>query len=212
MFARRLPSPTPHSSFTRSALLAVALYYLPLLSHSFIDVFSPNHCSWHPPDPYVEHLHAAPTPKHHISPILLFPVTHTTERRVRGVSRFTGTTASALAASMLQRPSIVDPYRPPSSLQIPDLSAYNTVASAESRPSLSTLGRSISRPSSTSTQASTHYSLHRTYSNSTHSLPGLTALASLAAATRTEDHPRYVCVLRDTGRGEPVERTAQLRA
>lgn len=107
------------------------------------------------------------------------------EERIHGVSLPEFITASALATSLLPRPSALDSFRPPSVLQVLDLPSFTTAQSIDERPSLPSIGHDISRPSSTSTQSSSvhPYSLQRHGSNSSLQLPGLSALASIASSS-----------------------------
>ncbi|MCJ1368113.1 hypothetical protein MMC16_007252 [Acarospora aff. strigata] len=93
-------------------------------------------------------------------------------------------TASALAP-LIYRASPIDPaLRPPSSQRIQHLSPFTTAPSADDRaPSpLPPVGNDISRPSSTSTQSSSAFLQHHNINNPQISLPGLSALASIASA------------------------------
>ena len=65
------------------------------------------------------------------------------------------------------------------------LPALQSTPSSEDRPSLPSLGFDISRPSSTSTQASSHYSQLRIGGNPTVQLPALSTLASIASIAST---------------------------
>jgi hypothetical protein len=107
------------------------------------------------------------------------------EERIHGVSPPEFITASALATSLLPRPSALDSFRPPSVLQVLDLPSFTTAQSIDERPSLPSIGHDISRPSSTSTQSSSvhPYSLQRHGSSSSLQLPGLSALASIASSS-----------------------------
>ncbi len=96
-------------------------------------------------------------------------------------------TAITALTTLLERASaasLTNPY--PSAAQVKGLPSFITAYSVvdDQRPSLPPLGHDLSRPSSTSTQASyTTHSQSRHGSNSTLQLPGLKALASLASSS-----------------------------
>lgn len=106
------------------------------------------------------------------------------QRRVDSVSSVNPNhSTSKLAAAFIHRPMAID-IQAPAPRTLPSL---QSTPSSEERPSLPSLGFDISRPSSTSTQASSHYSQFRHGSNPTPTiqLPGLSTLASLASIAST---------------------------
>ena len=88
-----------------------------------------------------------------------------------------------LATAFIQRPMAID-IQAPAPRSLPSL---QSTPSSEERPSLPSLGFDISRPSSTSTQGSSHHSQFRHGSNPipTIQLPALSTLASLASIAST---------------------------
>ena len=88
-----------------------------------------------------------------------------------------------LATAFIQRPMAIN-IQAPAPRSLPSL---QSTPSSEERPSLPSLGFDISRPSSTSTQGSSHHSQFRHISNPipTIQLPALSTLASLASLAST---------------------------
>jgi hypothetical protein len=81
----------------------------------------------------------------------------------------------------IQRPMAID-IQAPAPRTLPSI---QSTPLSEDRPSLPSLGFDISRPSSTSTQASSHYSQIRNGGNPTVQLPALSTLASIASIAST---------------------------
>jgi hypothetical protein len=76
-------------------------------------------------------------------------------------------------------------------LSLPDLPSYHSNPSAEDRISLPSIGTAISRPPSTSSQASSQLTQPRLSPNPNAHLPGLSQLSALAsiATTTSSDSP-----------------------
>lgn len=113
-------------------------------------------------------------------------------------------TASALAP-LIYRASPIDPaLRPPSSQRVQHLPPFTTAPSADDRaPSpLPPVGNDISRPSSTSTQSSSAFLQHHNINNPQISLPGLSALASIASAPSPQ--LRYVALFLHPSTSSPL--------
>ncbi|OJD32220.1 gata transcription factor [Diplodia corticola] len=113
----------------------------------------------------------------------------------RACTRFppTANTASTLAISLLNRPVAIENLhyhnRPPSPR---DLAPFNTASSLDERPSLPSIGLTISRPSSAASQSGARLPppqpLHRGTSPGIQ-LPGVSSLASLAASSTSSPRP-----------------------
>ncbi|KAB2572487.1 putative gata transcription factor protein [Lasiodiplodia theobromae] len=108
------------------------------------------------------------------------------DARAKRVFPSTATTASTLAISLLNRPVAIENLhyhnRPPSPR---DLAPFNTASALDERPSLPSIGLTISRPSSATSQSGAHLPppqpLHRGTSPGIQ-LPGVSSLASLAGS------------------------------
>lgn len=112
------------------------------------------------------------------------------------------TTASALATSILPRPQANDTFRRPSILQAFDLPAFKTPSSAPFDDKLPSISHDLSRPSSSSTVASS-YTQQRHGSHASIQLPALSTLASVAStspptANHSQDSSHDGTTKRDT--------------